>query len=294
LSLFLKNKNLEICIDAPLENYQHARFDWTGKIVSVRYQNIPVFGVEKLNTSPKSSFGRAFYNEFGIENAIGYDETPVGDWFHKIGVGLLKKEEGPYDFSKAYKIKPASFEVEQNESKITIKCASTLMNGYAYILSKEITLSDSGFTIHYKLTNTGEKTIKTEEYNHNFLAIDHLSMGKEYHLKFPFLLEPALFGEHINPENLVNIDSKFIGFENTPKEVYFFSNLSGSKLVKPSWELIHREKNIGIRETTSFKTRKINLWGCQHVISPELFFDVVVNPKQTLEWSRNYHLQNLG
>jgi hypothetical protein len=65
-------------------------------------------------------------------------------------------------------------------------------------------------------------------------------------------------------------------------------------LVKPSWELIHREKNIGIRETTSFKTRKINLWGCQHVISPELFFDVVVNPKQTLEWSRNYHLQNLG
>lgn len=293
MSLFLKNKNLEIRIDAPLENYQHARFDWTGKIVSVHYQKIPVFGVEKPNTSPKSSFGRGFYNEFGIENAIGYDETPVGDWFHKIGVGLLKKEEGPYDFSKSYKIKPASFQVEQTKSKLFIICTSELINGYAYILTKEIALSATGFELHYKLINTGEKTIRTEEYNHNFLAIDQLSVGKEYLLKFPFSLEPNLFGENINPEKLVKIGSKSIGFENTPKEVYFFSNLSRGKLVKPSWELIHREKNIGIRETTNFETRKINLWGCQHVISPELFFDVIVDPGKTIEWSRNYHFENL-
>jgi hypothetical protein len=154
-------------------------------------------------------------------------------------------------------------------------------------------LSATGFELHYKLINTGEKTIRTEEYNHNFLAIDQLSVGKKYLLKFPFSLEPNLFGENINPEKLVKIGSKSIGFENTPKEVYFFSNLSRGKLVKPSWELIHREKNIGIRETTNFETRKINLWGCQHVISPELFFDVIVDPGKTIEWSRNYHFENL-
>lgn len=288
MSLFLKNKNLEICIDAPLENYQYPRFDWTGKIVSVRYQNIPVFGVEKENTSPKSSFGRAFYNEFGIENAIGYDETPIGDWFHKIGVGLLKKEEGSYDFSKSYKIKPADFEVAQSENKISIKCISEWASGYAYLLTKEIELSPTGFSVHYRLKNTGEKTIKTEEYTHNFLAIDHLCMGKEYLLKFPFSLQPDFFEEHINPEKLVNIGSKSIRFEGTPKEVYFFSNLSGGKLVKPSWELLHHGKNIGIRETTSFETRKVNLWGCQHAISPELFFEVLVAPEKTIEWSRHY------
>ena len=36
----LKNKNLEIHIDLPGENYNLSRFDWTGKIVKVKFQNI--------------------------------------------------------------------------------------------------------------------------------------------------------------------------------------------------------------------------------------------------------------
>lgn len=282
---------LEISIDAPHESYQHARFDWTGKITSVKYQGIPVFGVEKRNAPTSSSFGQGFYNEFGIENAIGYDEIPVGAWFHKIGVGLLQKEEGAYDFSKAYKIKPATFEIEQTEKKITVKCISELVDGYAYVLTKEIALSSDGFAIHYELTNTGDKTIKTEEYIHNFLAIDEAPMGKDYLLKFPFPLEAKLFGENINPKNHVSINSHTIGFKNAPKAVYFFSNLSGGALVQPSWELLHLEKKIRIQETTSFETRKINLWGAPHVISPELFFDVCVDAGETLEWSRFYTIE---
>ena len=36
----LKNKNFEILIDLPNENYNFTRFDWTGKIVKVKFQNI--------------------------------------------------------------------------------------------------------------------------------------------------------------------------------------------------------------------------------------------------------------
>ena len=35
MSHILKNKNLEIQIDLPAENYNFSRFDWTGNIVSV-------------------------------------------------------------------------------------------------------------------------------------------------------------------------------------------------------------------------------------------------------------------
>jgi hypothetical protein len=36
----LQNNNLEIHIDLPLENYNFSRFDWTGKIVEVKFKNI--------------------------------------------------------------------------------------------------------------------------------------------------------------------------------------------------------------------------------------------------------------
>ena len=66
------------------------------------------------------------------------------------------------------------------------------------------------------------------------------------------------------------------------------SNLSGNKKIKGSWELINTNCNIGIRETSSFDTNKINLWGWKHVISPELFFDININPGELVKWSRVY------
>lgn len=83
----LKNKNLEIQIDLPLENYNFSRFDWTGKIVAVKFQNILVSSIEKTDGDNEHLLGRGFYNEFGFNSPLGFEETPIGGWFHKIGVG---------------------------------------------------------------------------------------------------------------------------------------------------------------------------------------------------------------
>jgi len=40
------------------------------------------------------------------------------------------------------------------------------------------------------------------------------------------------------------------------------------------WELINTKNKIGISETGSFNTTRVNLWGWKHVISPELFYDI--------------------
>ena len=50
------------------------------------------------------------------------------------------------------------------------------------------------------------------------------------------------------------------------------------------------KSKIGISETGSFKTDKVNLWGCEHVISPELFFNIFIKPGESVEWSRNYNV----
>ena len=178
--------------------------------------------------------------------------------------------------------------IESN--KIITDCLSQIINGYSYVMKKEIELFESGFMITYNLHNTGEKTISTNEYNHNFLAINKDLIGSHYILKFPFKIKPALFGATVNPEEKVEIGQNEITFNNTPYEQFFFSNLSGNENVNASWELINTKSKIGISETASFKTRKVNLWGWKHVISPELFFNIKVNPGQTIEWSRTYNV----
>ena len=289
----LKNKDLEIKIDFPLENYNFSRFDWTGKIVEVRFQNTLFSSVEETNAHNENQIGKGFYNEFGIDSALGFEETEIGDWFHKIGVGLLKKEDNQYLFSKAYQIRPAEFKTSTEPNKIILECKSERINAYSYILRKEIELHESSFMIKYYLENTGEKEINTHEYVHNFTAINR-SIGEDYVLNFKFDIKPDLFGERVNPEGIVEIGQNEIKFKCAPKEQFFFSNLTGGQIVDAGWELLHIKRKMGIREKGDFQTNKVNLWGWKHVISPELFFEIKIKPGESTEWSRTYEMRKLN
>ena len=284
----LKNENITIEVDHPLENYQFSRFDWTGKISEVKFQDIPVSITERTDESDPNYFGKGFYNEFGIDHALGFEDAAVGEWFHKIGVGLLKKDSDQYLFHKKYEIKPAAFDVVSDANKVVIRCKSQTVNGYSYVLRKEIVLQDNSFSINYYLENTGEKTINTDEYNHNFTAINKDLMGPNYTLGFPFQLEPESFDEAVNPKNKLIIKPNEFQFKGTPQAQFFFSNLTGGQKKVAQWELTNADSQIGIREAGSFETDKINLWGWEHVISPELFYKISVEPGQSKEWSRTY------
>ena len=292
MSHILKNKNLEIQIDLPAENYNFSRFDWTGNIVSVKFKNIQLASTESITYENEMQNGKGFYNEFGIDTALGFNEAVIGDWFHKIGVGLLKKDNEEYIFNRNYEIKPADFEIKYTSNTILIICKSEFNNGYSYVLKKEIKLEKHGFTINYDLENTGEKEIITDEYVHNFIAINKEIIGRNYVLKFPFKLMPAFFLETVNPEQKVTIGQTDVTFNDSPKEQFFFSNLTGYKNVKPQWELKNLESKISISETGSFHTNKVNLWGWKHVISPELFIDVSIKPGQNANWTRDYKISN--
>lgn len=286
----LKNNNLEIHFDFPQENYQFSRFDWTGKITSVIYKGINVATNEKLDKQNNNFDGKGFYNEFGIETPVGFEGIKKAEWFHKIGVGILKKDDEPYFFNKKYEFQPAKFEVTTSSNKINIDCKSINLNGYSYHLIKEIVLLDSGFKINYLIENTGSKTIVTDEYCHNFIAFNNELIGSDYILKFPFLLNTKLFDTIVNPNKNIEINQHDFSFKNSNQEEFFFSNLSGGKNVTATWELINNKTKIGLRETGNFETSKINLWGSKHVISPELFFKINLKKGETINWSRTYQL----
>ena len=289
----LKNKNFEIFIDFPNENYNFSRFDWSGKIVKVKFQNIIISGNEKSDGNKENNFGKGFYNEFGIDNALGFDEAKNGEWFHKIGVGLLKKEGDEYLFHKNYETRPAKFKSILESNRILITCKSENVNGYSYVLKKEVELFENKFKVKYNLENTGQKVIITNEYNHNFISVNKNLIGSDYVLKFPFKLKPSEFEEYVNPEQKIDIGQQEIKFNSTPNKTFFFSNLSGNKTIDAAWELINIPKKIIIRETGNFQTNKVNLWGSKHVISPELIINLYIKPGQTFKWDRTYSVKNL-
>lgn len=293
MSQLLKSNNLEIKIDLPVSGYNFSRFDWTGKIVSVKYKGIEIAGVEQLNVVNKNLFGKGFYNEFGFDKPVGFYEAKNGDYFHKIGIGLLKKDGSEYEFSNNYEIRPAKFNFSVTNNRIITECISQSANGYSYTLIKQIEVLESSFYVKYCLKNNGEKTIVTNEYNHNFLAINNELVGSDYILNFPFDIQPLFFKETVNPEEKVKIGKNKITFNGIPNEQFFFSNLSGNDCVDATWELINTKTKIGIREVASFKTARVNLWGWKHVISPELFFDINLESNNSVEWARTYSIFDL-
>jgi hypothetical protein len=282
----LKNDQLEVHIDHPLHGYDFSRFDWMGKIRQVRFKGMLLTTSELLEETSESGVG--LYNEFGIEQAIGFDEAQEGAYFHKIGVGQLKKEGSFYQFYHPYKMEPAVFTNQIEENRLSLRSESRLLNGYAYILQKEISINEDSLTIQYTLVNKGEKPIQTSEYVHNFLAIDHARIGEDYILKLPKAIDAASIGQIVNPNDTVSFHAKEVRFNGAVKEVFFFSHLLGDKEVPAAWELIHQKKKVSIKETGDFTTQKINLWGNGHVISPELFIDINVLPGKEQVWSRKY------
>jgi hypothetical protein len=260
------------------------------KFLLLGLKDLPLTTIEDTSSKDVNFLGKGLYNEFGITSPVGYNETPMGGWFHKIGIGLLKKEHKDYLFHRNHLIKPARFDIAYEDQKIIIICKSELVNGYSYILKKEISIFENSFTINYFLHNTGEKKIITDEYVHNFMAINNALIGKDYTLKFPFQIDSTLFDETVNSENKVEIGSDTVTFREAPKKQFFFSNLTGGKDLEAGWTLINLKANLGIKEKGNFKTDKINLWGWRHVISPELFFKISVDPKKTIEWSRKFEV----
>ena len=119
-------------------------------------------------------------------------------------------------------------------------------------------------------------------------------INEDYDLIFNFNINPDTFNETVNPENVVKVSNNQISFNGTPKSDFFFSNMTGGKRVKAQWKLVNKRNKICISEKGDFETNSINLWGCRHVISPELFIDINLKPDNTKKWSRTYILYNLS
>ncbi|MCX7774402.1 MAG: hypothetical protein N2376_14985, partial [Clostridia bacterium] len=174
----ISSGRLEVELSRPGSFYSGSRFDWTGFITEIIFDKTHRFCADESRRPGYGSGGRGLCNEFGIHEPIGYDEARVGEYFPKLGVGLLKRySEEPYNFYKPYEVSPFEFEVETRPDSVVFLAKPHACNGYAAQIRKEISVADNRMEVRYTLDNTGTKPIDTTEYLHNFVNPDGEGIG---------------------------------------------------------------------------------------------------------------------
>jgi hypothetical protein len=281
--ILLKNNHLAVKIANPENDNKNSRFDRTGFMMQVTLDDQHTFCTQESLIPGEGTGGIGLCNEFGLEQAIGYEETKIHGKFPKIGVGLLvKPDDQPYYFHRPYVSERFPIVTNHKENSVTFVCLPVEHNGYAVELTKSIHLINHFVEVRYLLKNVGYKFIHTYEYNHNFINIDDGPIGPLYQLTLPC---------HVNPEilpDVLAIDGQQMIWTKTPDQDFYFKIAGFDSARSYSWQLIHLAKGAGVREFGDFRISHFALWGKAHVVSPEVFCEVSLQPHEKMSWTRRY------
>ncbi|WP_044477663.1 hypothetical protein [Paenibacillus antibioticophila] len=285
----LTNGILTVDIAEPGEGYRETRFEWNGLITGITLLDGGHSFCTSENLTEGQGGGMGLCHEFGIKEAIGYQDTKPGEQFPKLGVGLLTRtDEGPYFFYKDYPVQPFKVEIEQKSpEEITFRTLPEECEGYAALLEKRISIDGQSLSIEYSLHNTGQKKLSTEEYCHNFLNINGCSIGPDYRLEFPVTLQPEV-DEAETSEELM-FDAGRVIWEKVPEHEFYFRTGGYDGTRKPYlWELFHLPSGAGVREVSRLEVSYAAVWGRSYVVSPEIFYRIEAEPGQCIKWTRTY------
>lgn len=296
----LETDRLSVDIAEPGTTYRGARFDWSSFITQVHLDGRHTFCIPESQGGAGTG-GIGLCNEFGPFSPIGFEETPVGEQFPKLGVGLLTRPDAAeYAFFRDYPIQPYSLRVETSPGVIRFEFAPLTCRGYAARLVKTVSVLGNSLSIDYALDNVGSLPIHTHEYCHNFLALNGHAVGPDYRLQLSHPLEPLYHPDIVdNPE--------FLTWTQAPTQPWKHDLERGPATSSPEpciteelipapvpagreywWQLNHVPSGLQVRETLDCPWSTMVLWYAPHVVSPEAFVAVDVEPGETMEWRRTY------
>ncbi len=283
----LQNDRLEIQIQEPGSGYKRARFDWSGICQQITLddgRSQHTFCSQEATPKDPGTEGIGLIDEFGIATPIGYDQIEVGEWFPKIGIGFLQKTDaGPYNFMRDYPMQIMPSAVEQvGDAQISFLQESEIIAGWGWKLRKTFSLEGPNLSIEYALENIGQKALTTEQYNHNFLAINQQPIGLDYQLKTSFPLQFDIL------DGGIEIIDNMLKLTEIPPAYIYALQPNCADLENVEWSLTHQPSGHGLRVSERFPLFKLAVWAKSHVISPELFIWIDLQPGETQTWKRIY------
>ena len=268
--------------------YRGTRFDWSGVISSVRYKGHEYFGYWKDTHDPYVHEDLTGPVEGFIEPGLGFQEAQPGGKFIRIGVGILQKEAPEYEWTKTFNILDhGKWTVDQGEDWISYKHQVAGDFGYAYEYHKTIQLKDDGFVIAHELTNQGEKSIETDQFNHNFFMIDGETSGPAFTISFPYQITTE-----DDLKNLMKIDDNQLHFNEPFIDTSLFMTLTGysNQISDHQVTVLNTKSGAGVKFTVDQPLYRMCFWACETTLSPENFIWISVAPGESMEWTSDYTL----
>lgn len=288
--------------------YRGTRFDWSGVIGSLIYNGHNYYGPWFTKADPtvrdfiydgpdivagpcSAITGPA--EEFLTNNeALGYSEASPGGTFLKIGVGVLRKpDNAKYSIFRLYKIVDHgkwSVRVTPDSVKFTQRVIDP-SSGYGYLYRKIVRLvpGKPQMVIEHRLTNIGKRTIATSVYDHNFLVLDHRTIGPDFVVTLPF---------EIHPEKPIN--SALGAVEG--KTIHYVKELRGHDLFgveiegfgKTSKDYEIRIENARVGAGMEIKgdrpLESEELWSIRSTLAMEPYIHMSIAPGKSAIWKYTY------
>lgn len=287
--IVLKNECLRVEIAEPGEHPNDGvRFDRAGFITEVVLNNERHFCAnEPKNLSHPSTGGRGLCCELMLDLS---GEAKVGESYPKFGVGLIKKEtDEPYVFFGKYQIEHFPVEFTATETQAEFRTAAIPCMGYALKQRKKISVKGNCLTVEYELENVGEKAVAIQEYCHNFLSIDGMAISPDYVLDIPGLEDQ---GREAKKHRVSGKEMHLVGnghgftFAKADPAVFHYSARVETVKAPFGWRLAHKGAKAYIEGEESYVPERMDVWGTDHLISPELFQRIELVPGEAAAWTR--------
>ena len=294
--------------DARNGYYRSTRFDWSGVIACVSLNGHTFFGEWFAQYDPlKNDSITGPVEEFRIDDgpighngpkgelvvrpgAIGYNEAKPGELFLKPGVGVLRKvDNSPYQFGGAYPIvDTGKWTVKTKPRSVTFRQVLNGPQDYAYIYEKTLTLdkNDPVITLDHTLRNTGQKTIDTDVYDHDFFMLDGKPTGPGMVVHFAFepkAEDPLGAAAKIEGKDLVYVDAL------APRRGVS-GYLTGYSDRASDYDFTFEDKNlkVGVQQTSDSPLMRLYFWSTQTTVCPEGYIHLNVPRGKISHWKIRY------
>lgn len=278
--IILKNDRLKVVISEPGTLYKRQRFDWCGVVTSVELDRKHSYLSREPMFYNQITGGHGLSSNFEAANGFEYGNTPIGDYFPRIGVGrIIRHDRSPLSMYHDYTIDPAPMRYEAEEDKVVFYQEPIECNGYAYGIKKTLRLIENQLETEYQLTNVGEKFVMLEESNHNYTMIDNMPINADYELSVPYNIKLKMGRGKVTLGYHTLSVAEFDDF--------FIFDIEGYDGCLPhTWTVTHKPTGLGYSETVKTPLSKFFVWGCHNNFCPIVYVKIACVPGQTTTWTR--------
>jgi len=310
-TVHLKNHFLDASVRIPGEIPESQRFDAACVVEQVVLNGIHTFCVpEQLDAKRVTTKGIGLSSEFRDMYA---EEAKAGEKFPKLGVGILTQPEegGRYDMWKHYEVTPfrRSYAVSDTGIDFTEEPGECL--GLAVRVLRRVSVQANTLTISTTLENVGRRPYDGSEFQHNFLAIDNLPVGKGYRLTLPYDREIRnimtrgrrhakndgfrLLDESGNPgeltDNPVHVEGQSIVWDGSMdhKTFHKITRADGIRtMAEYQWTLSCDQSPASVSETHHFMPSNFSIWGVEHCVCTEVHCTYHMEPGERVHFARTW------